>query len=41
MKPMKSGNTLADHARPIAEIMMELTLALQELKNYKAVQGGE
>ena len=35
MKPMKAGDSLVDHARPMIDVMTELTQALKEFANFK------
>jgi hypothetical protein len=35
VQPFKAGDRFADHARPIGEVMSQLTIALTELANFK------
>ena len=35
IKPFKAGDRLADHARPIGEVMAQLAGALTEFTNFK------
>ena len=35
IQPFKAGDSLADHARPIGEIMAQLAGALMEFTNFK------
>jgi hypothetical protein len=35
IQPFKAGDSLADHAQPIGEIMAQLTGALTEFTNFK------
>lgn len=38
IQPFKAGDTLADHARPIAEVMVQLKGALTEFANLKSAK---
>jgi hypothetical protein len=35
VKPMKAGDRLADHARPMGEVMAEIGKALKEFADFK------
>ena len=35
IKPLKGGDTLYDHARPIAEVMTDISKALKEFADFK------
>lgn len=35
IKPLKGGDTLYDHARPIAEVIGEISKALKEFADFK------
>lgn len=35
MNPMKAGDRLADHARPMGEVMDEISRALKEFAEFK------
>jgi hypothetical protein len=35
IQPFKAGDSLADHARPIGEVMAQLAGALTEFTNFK------
>jgi len=40
IKPFKAGDSLADHARPIGEVMVQLTEVLTEFANFKKANPG-
>lgn len=35
IKPLKGGDTLYEHARPIAEVMLDISKALKEFADFK------